>query len=216
MQNELQRFLEFRRITVHHLCLGGSQPVALNHALCSVCHSARNMSVYSLQHQNIKDAVRLHTHSSYHTRRQNEPIYVIRNLSSAHSGQTSGGTGCRLIPSTGECLHTGDSRYTRFRYPLLYFRIITSINILSAAPNAVVENLTLLFRILEVRGSNLGPENGYLDRHFVVFLRYSWPIPAQYFKSRPQPLPSTSFPTHHSRITSSFGAIKCESLEKRR
>jgi hypothetical protein len=207
VQNELQRFLEFRRITVHHLCLGGSQPVALDHALCSVSHSAHDMSVYSLQHQNIKDAVRLHIHSSYHTRRQNEPIYVIRNLPSAHSGQTSG---CRLIPSTGECLHTGDSRY-----PLLYFRIITSINILSAAPNAVVEQLTFLLRILEVRGSNLGPENGYLDRHFVVFLRYCRQIPAQYFKSRPQPLPSTSFPTHHSLITSSFGAIKCESLEKR-
>jgi hypothetical protein len=30
-------------------------------------------------------------------------------------------------------------------------------------PNVVVEWLTLLLRIREVLGSNLGPENGYLD-----------------------------------------------------
>jgi hypothetical protein len=30
-------------------------------------------------------------------------------------------------------LHTGDSRYTRFRYPQFYFSIMKSINILSAA-----------------------------------------------------------------------------------
>jgi hypothetical protein len=38
-------------------------------------------------------------------------------------------------------------------------------------PNMVAKQLTL--RIREVPGSNLGPETGYLDRYFVVFLSLS-------------------------------------------
>jgi hypothetical protein len=34
----------------------------------------------------------------------------------------------------------------------------------------VIEWLTLLFRIREVPGSILGPETGYPDRFFLVFL----------------------------------------------
>jgi hypothetical protein len=37
-------------------------------------------------------------------------------------------------------------------------------------PNVVVEWLTLLLRIREVPGSNLGPDTGYPDRVFVIFL----------------------------------------------
>jgi hypothetical protein len=36
--------------------------------------------------------------------------------------------------------------------------------------NVVVERLALFLRIREVTGSNLGPETGYPDRFFVVFL----------------------------------------------
>jgi hypothetical protein len=42
-----------------------------------------------------------------------------------------------------------------------------------APPNVVVEWLTLLFRIPKALGSNLAPETGYPDRHFVVFLSHS-------------------------------------------
>jgi hypothetical protein len=43
--------------------------------------------------------------------------------------------------------------------------------------NVVVEWITLMLRIREVPGSNLGPETGYLHRLFVVFLSPSRQIP---------------------------------------
>jgi hypothetical protein len=44
------------------------------------------------------------------------------------------------------------------------------MKVVEIRPNVMVEWLALLLRIREVPGSNLGPETGYPDRFFVVFL----------------------------------------------
>jgi hypothetical protein len=73
----------------------------------------------------------------------------------------------------------------------------------------VVERLTLLLRIREVTGPNLGPKTGYIDWRFSLFssvppgeLRDS-----TYLKIIQRPLPSISLPIHHLRITLSFNTI---------
>jgi hypothetical protein len=71
-------------------------------------------------------------------------------------------------------------------------------------PDIVVEWLTLLLRIPEFPGSNLGPETGYLE----VFRR-GFPQSVQanagvVLTIRPRPLPSKSFTIHNSLITLSF------------
>jgi hypothetical protein len=73
--------------------------------------------------------------------------------------------------------------------------------------NVVVEWLTLLFRIREVPGWNLGPETDYPE----AFRRFPQSLQANAGKTtsfRPQPLPPTFFPINHSRTTPSFDAIQ--------
>jgi hypothetical protein len=65
-------------------------------------------------------------------------------------------------------------------------------------PNVVVERITLLLRIREVPGSDLGP--GYRLtwlRVFVVFLIPSRRIAGWYLKIITRSLPTKSFPIHH-------------------
>jgi hypothetical protein len=50
----------------------------------------------------------------------------------------------------------------------VYFKDYTAQH--SRRPNVVVECLTFVFLIRDVPGSNIGPETGYPDRVFVVFL----------------------------------------------
>jgi hypothetical protein len=79
----------------------------------------------------------------------------------------------------------------------------------------VVEWLTLLLRIWEVSGSNLGPETEYSERSFVVFpspLDNAGIVP----QTRPRLIPSTSFPIHHSLAKLSFDDIQSELLRKHR
>jgi hypothetical protein len=72
--------------------------------------------------------------------------------------------------------------------------------------HVAVEWLTLLLRIREVPGANLGPRTCYSDRFFVVFPSPSRRIPGYCLKIRPRPLPYKSFAAHHSLITLLFDA----------
>jgi hypothetical protein len=73
--------------------------------------------------------------------------------------------------------------------------------------NVVVERLTLLLRIRQVPGSNLGPKNGYI---YGISRGFPQPLQANYVilpLARSQPLTSTSFTVYHSPVLLSFDAI---------
>jgi hypothetical protein len=64
--------------------------------------------------------------------------------------------------------------------------------------------LTLLLRIREVMGSNLGPKTGYPDYVWCGFPQSFQANSGILAQIRPRPLPSTSFTIHHSRIILPF------------
>jgi hypothetical protein len=72
----------------------------------------------------------------------------------------------------------------------------------------IVEWLTLLLRT-QIFSRRSWP------RCFVGFLSSSGQMP-EWYKIKPRPLPSTSFPIHHSPINISLEAIQSELLKKRR
>jgi hypothetical protein len=72
-------------------------------------------------------------------------------------------------------------------------------------PNVVVEWLSLL-RIRKVQGPNIGPETGYPEG-FRDFLVPPGKCRDSTLKIRTRPLPSKSFPNHHSLIILSFDGI---------
>jgi hypothetical protein len=65
----------------------------------------------------------------------------------------------------------------------------------------MVEWLTLLIRIREVRGSNLSLETGYPNSGFRGFSVPPGQMPGKDLKMRPRPLPYKSFSLRHSLIT---------------
>jgi hypothetical protein len=56
----------------------------------------------------------------------------------------------QIISSKKAVTHCGDHTSAKFQ-------------VIALLPNVVVEWVAVLFHIREVRGSNLGPENGYSD-----------------------------------------------------
>jgi hypothetical protein len=64
--------------------------------------------------------------------------------------------------------------------------------------------LTLLLRIREVMGSNLGPKTGYPDYVWCGFPQSFQANAGILAQIRPRRLPSTSFTIHHSRIILPF------------